>query len=346
MNEYAKNLKPVKLRRKLNESGTPVPLLESEMNQIRGANGSIQWLATQGRPELAAASSIIPSGFPSPTSQLVSDINHVIKTAKDLTYELRIWPIPASERRHCAFFDASYDNKGERNQLGVIIGCCSTKLNRGVEDTFSLGFWKSSKLEQSKQATSPNYTETKAAYKATMHLTWYKVILGILTYSDFDLETLRRPGESPPHWVPYVVSAEDPLAEDPMCILIGDSKGGYDNLRKEQPGAERFSALDAAPMKLRLKEIGGVPRWLPHDRNPADALTKFRGAHVEPLIRMLKTGKFQLKSETVELERKKLAKETLGYIPRPKTGVRAVAYDQKQQQEVAQAMWAVMRCSL
>ena len=140
MNEYAKNLKPVKLGRKLNESGTPVPLLESEMNQIRGANGSIQWLATQGRPELAAASSIIPSGFPSPTSQLVSDINHVIKTAKDLTYELRIWPIPASERRHCAFFDASYDNKGERNQLGVIIGCCSTKLNKGVEDTFSMVF--------------------------------------------------------------------------------------------------------------------------------------------------------------------------------------------------------------
>ena len=53
-----------------------------------------------------------------------------------------------------------------------------------------------------------------------------------------------------------------------------------------------------------------MPRWLPLDRNPADALTKFRGAHVEPLIRMFKTGKFHLKSETVELERKKQANLT------------------------------------
>ena len=78
-------------------------------------------------------------------------------------------------------------------------------------------------------------------------------------------------------------------------------------------------------MKLRLREIGGIPRWLPHDRNPTDALTKFRGAHVEPLFRLLKDGKFHVKPEEVELERKKQAKETLGYVPRPKTGVRAMA---------------------
>ena len=138
MNDYAKGLKPVKLGRKLKDTGTPVALPADEIRQTRGANGSIQWLATQGRPELAAASSIIPSGFANPTTQLVTDLNHVIKTAKELTYELRGWPIPAADRRMVAFFDASYDNKGERNQLGVNIGCCATKLNRGEEVTFSI----------------------------------------------------------------------------------------------------------------------------------------------------------------------------------------------------------------
>ena len=136
------------------------------------------------------------------------------------------------------------------------------------------------------------------------------------------------------------------MSADPACILIGDSKGVYDNLKKEQPGAERFSALDAAPMKLKLREIGAIPRWLPHDRNPADALTKFRGAHVEPLFHMLKHGKFHLKPETVELERKKQAKETLGYIPRPKTGVRALAKEEDHERTVAQALWAMARCHL
>ena len=125
--------------------------------------------------------------------------------------------------------------------------------------------------------------------------------------------------------MPYVVRDDDPRRIDPDCLLIGDSKGVYDNLNKEQPGAERYSALDAAPMKIRMHEIGCRPRWLPHDRNPADGLTKFRGAHIVPLLELVKTGSFTLVPEQEELERKAQAKEKLGYTPRPKTGVRAVA---------------------
>ena len=142
-----------------------------------------------------------------------------------------------------------------------------------------------------------------------------------------------------------MVKTDDPLYTDPDCLLIGDSKGVYDNLNKEQPGAERYSALDAAPMKIRMREIRCKSRWLPHDRNPADGLTKFRGAHIVPLLNLMKTGVFTLSPEKEELERKALAKEKLGYTPRPKTGVRAAAaLDQKA--AVCEAMLATTRLTL
>ena len=224
------------------------------------------------------------------------------------------------------------------------LGCCTAKTNRGEQGLFSMGFWKSGKLEQSNLATSPNFTETKAAFKALADLTWYKSVIECLTYSDFDIETRRRKGVPAPSKMPYVIKDDDPRRQDPDCLLVGDSKGVFDNLNREQPGAERYSALDAAPMKIRMHEIGCIPRWLPHDRNPADGLTKFRGAHIVPLLDLVKTGQFKLVPEKDELERKAQAKEKLGYTPRPKTGVRAVAaLDNKA--AVAQAMASLTRLS-
>ena len=43
------------------------------------------------------------------------------------------------------------------------------------------------------------------------------------------------------------------------------------------------------------------PRWCPHNRNAADAMTKFKGAHSEPLFTLLRTGMYTLKGEKAEL---------------------------------------------
>ena len=152
------------------------------MTVCRGVNGGIQWLASNGRPELAGAASIIPRGFPEPDASLIADLNHVVKTAQDIDYEIKIWPIPVRDRRYLAFFDASFDSAGKRNQLGRIVGRCAQKTNRGEKDLFSMGFWKSARLDQSNLATSPNFTETKAAFKALADLTWYKAVIECLTF--------------------------------------------------------------------------------------------------------------------------------------------------------------------
>ena len=46
----------------------------------------------------------------------------------------------------------------------------------------------------------------------------------------------------------------------------------------------------------------GRPRWLPHNHNPADALTKI-ASHSEPLLKLLQTNHFSIEEETTVLER-------------------------------------------
>ena len=54
--------------------------------------------------------------------------------------------------------------------------------------------------------------------------------------------------------------------------------------------------------------------------NPTDALTKFKGAHVEPLMKLMRTGKWQLRPEAEVLGEMQIVRSELGYTPRPKKG--------------------------
>ena len=72
-------------------------------------------------------------------------------------------------------------------------------------------------------------------------------------------------------------------------------------------------------IKEDLKPLGGRPRWEPHDKNPADALTKVEGAHFAPMARLLYTSMSCSKEVSEELLERKQTKETLGYVPRPRS---------------------------
>ena len=66
------------------------------------------------------------------------------------------------------------------------------------------------------------------------------------------------------------------------------------------------------------------PRWCPHNRNAADAMSKFKGAHSEPLFTLLRAGTYTLKGEKSELADGANLRQT-GTVPRHKViAVRAV----------------------
>ena len=68
-----------------------------------------------------------------------------------------------------------------------------------------------------------------------------------------------------------------------------------------------------------MATLGGRPRWVPHDKHPADALTIVEGAHFAPMAKLLNTSKFCIKEEAEDLLEGKQAKKNLGYVPRPRS---------------------------
>ena len=63
---------------------------------------------------------------------------------------------------------------------------------------------------------------------------------------------------------------------------IGNSNSLYDSLDNELPQDDKKSALEVPIILEFLNRIGGRARWVPHNKNPAGAMTKVKGAHMEP----------------------------------------------------------------
>ena len=176
--------------------------------------------------------------------------------------------------------------------------------------------WRSRKLPR--KAGSPQLVETYAASSAIVELAWMKALWESMSWKDYSLLTQRRLQLSEGRQgMPHVVRQENPSFRDPESTIVMDSKGLFDALDNELPQDDRKSALEVPIIVEFLRRINGRSRWVPHNKNPADALTKFKGAHMQPLIEMLKTGMYTLRGEREELETR--ANQKLqGSVPRHK----------------------------
>ena len=99
---------------------------------------------------------------------------------------------------------------------------------------------------------------------------------------------------------------------------ITDAKSLYDNLVREQySGAEKRAALEICVIKDSLDSLGGTARWVPHEKNPVDCVTKLKG-NASEMLTLLRKGKYRLTDETLELEARKEYRERTGRRnPRP-----------------------------
>ena len=103
-----------------------------------------------------------------------------------------------------------------------------------------------------------------------------------------------------------------------------DAKSLYDALISEQQNQDdERAALEASMIKEDMETLGAIPRWVPHDKNPADALTKAEGAHAEPLAKLLQSAHCTIRSEQQELMDRKELKAGKGYVPRPRISMKA-----------------------
>ena len=97
-----------------------------------------------------------------------------------------------------------------------------------------------------------------------------------------------------------------------------DPKGLFGALDNDLPQDDRKSALEVPIIAEFMRRAMCRPRWCAHDRKAADAMTKFKGAHSEPLLRLWRTGAYTLKGEKTELADRASQRQT-GTVPRRKS---------------------------
>ena len=100
-------------------------------------------------------------------------------------------------------------------------------------------------------------------------------------------------------------------------LLVMDSRGLFDALDNDLPQDDRKSALEVPIIEEFMRRAMCRPRWCSQNRNAADAMTKFKGAHSEPLFALLRTGMYTLKGEKTELADRATQRQ-VGTVPRHK----------------------------
>lgn len=90
-----------------------------------------------------------------------------------------------------------------------------------------------------------------------------------------------------------VIANDSSTYRDPHGLYVMDAKSLFDALNSEQSqGDDDRSALETAIISESLSACRGRLRWVPHNMNPANSMTKSVGGHHEPLLKLLQTRKY------------------------------------------------------
>ncbi|OLQ12867.1 hypothetical protein AK812_SmicGene3197 [Symbiodinium microadriaticum] len=298
MNDYVSNrLRFVEVSRHVTKKAAPqTSLRDDEESQLRGVIAAINWTAREGRPDAAAAASILAGCFPDPKMMDVYAVNQVVQNLKDRKVDLVIHALNEDQVRHVVISDSAFDPTGRtKPQHGWLQGTTSPDLNIGRQAPISLIAWKSRKMKR--KAGNTLLCESIAMSTAMGALERQVATWKSLTISHYDPKDDGGEEEEDDTKL-TVIAAEDPNYTDPRAVAIADAKSLYDALHSEQShGDDDRSALEIAIIQGSLEKLRGRIRWVPHNFNPADGLTKLIGAHMEPLHKLLATHHYMIEEE-------------------------------------------------
>ena len=73
---------------------------------------------------------------------------------------------------------------------------------------------------------------------------------------------------------PTVLRTDRVEVIDPFMSLLSDSKNVYDALNNELPQDDKKAAVETPIIEELLERMRGRSRWIPHNANTSDGLTK------------------------------------------------------------------------
>ena len=289
---FAQKLKPAYMpaRRRSQRSAA---LDSKEISVLRAINGSLNWLSSQSRPDLAAQTSLSQQSMSNPTIHNLCEVNNVIRRAKqhdDLT--ICFQPIPMKSLRLVCHSDAAWANVGVYTQAGYVIGFTDDKLDQGNLSAWTPAVWKSFKLTRAVGSTLA--AEAQSMVGATETLEWTSLLLAEAVDGPFDVRNFE-----------FMLKRRPP-------IVVTDCKSFFDHLVSvSSPTSvdDRRTSIDVVILRQSLQRTGASIRWVPTNRMIADSLTKDAGDPTDLLRACIREGTYQISPEETVLKLQAIEKQ-------------------------------------
>ena len=255
--EYVRNIEPISIdrsRRKLEQ----LEVSEAERQGLRGLIGSLQYAASNTRPDISTRLSFLQSKINCAKIHDLLEANRLLGDAqKHAHIGVTISSIPDEEIRMVAYSDASFATREkQQSQKGALFLAVHQDVFGQQKALSSPLTWYSKKIERVVASTLAS--ETFALSSAVDLLNWLR-----LAWS-----WLRNPT------IPWQTPEKVWLSEPPSIAVV-DCKSLYDVISKNTTPQcqEHRTLIEALVIKENIQQ-GIRPHWVHSAAQLADALTK------------------------------------------------------------------------
>jgi hypothetical protein len=243
-----------KERRKVPEA----KITPQELQDLRGLIGSLQYAATNTRPDISCRLSLLQARITCATVNDLLQGNKLLHDAKRFAdTSIRIQSLKPNEVRFLSYSDAAFATREKANsQKGCLIMATADGVDQEKSSLVSPLVWFSKKINRVVASTLAS--ETYALSGALDLLSWTRMHWAWILKPSFPWK-----------------DTENTLKSLPPAFAVVDCKSLFDLLQKTSiPQCSEYrTLLEALVIKDRLRE-GVIIKWVHSAAQMADALTK------------------------------------------------------------------------
>eukprot|EP00435_Cladocopium_sp_Y103_P036353 s892_g9.t1 len=257
--KYIEDIPAIEIERnRRQQADSPVSERERERQSLRALVGSVQYAASNTRPDLSAKLSLLQSKINQACVKDLLEANRLLQEAKNHKHTtITIKSIPLDDLRFVSFSDASFATRANsQSQKGCLILAASKCIGEWKASEASPLIWYSRKI--SRVVASTLASEAYALSGSVDLLSWLRI----------QWSWLCQPSDL---WK----TPEKCLAQCPEAYAVVDCKSLYDLIQKTTvPQCQEYrTMLEALIIKDRIKE-GIQIKWVHSAAQLADSLTK------------------------------------------------------------------------
>ena len=231
---------------------------KQELQDLRGLTGSLQYAATNTRPDLSCRLSLLQAKVTCATVADLQNGNRLLNDAKNNAgTSIKIKPLAPDKVRFLSFSDAAFATREKaHSQKGCLILATTEEIDQIKSSDVSPLVWFSKKINRVVSSTLAS--ETYALSGALDTLSWIRIHWAWILNPQL-------------HWK----NPEETLKMLPQAFAVVDCKSLFDLLQKTSiPQCSEYrTMLEALVIKDRLKE-GVIIKWVHSAAQMADSLTK------------------------------------------------------------------------